>query len=176
MAKASAKKQTQANIQALKNLHLASLIINFFYLISFLFLHRPQQIKPFLIFSLPAWILEYQLEKIGRPKFFNGQLISPGSDLNQQGLTEYLFDVIYVTWGCDLLAILIGKSWVWSLYLVIPSYGSYAVYTGFIQPLLKQQAALSGGSGRQQVGDEDGSSSALSKKDKKKKEKVKYVR
>ncbi|KAK9385493.1 hypothetical protein V1515DRAFT_608251 [Lipomyces mesembrius] len=144
MANASGKKQAQANLTAIKNLHTASAIINAMYILSYLLFRRPRSITSYLILSLPAWIIEYQLDKIGRPKYSqqNGSLVYPGENLSQAGLTEWLWDVVYVTWGCDLLGFLVGRSWVWIFYLVIPVYGTYVAYTSFIGPMLKQRAAV----------------------------------
>ncbi|KAK7206672.1 hypothetical protein BZA70DRAFT_288141 [Myxozyma melibiosi] len=143
MANASVKKRAVANAQALKSLHTYAGAINLVYLLSYFVLHRPASLKPFVIFSIPAWIIEYQLERIGRPKFnpANGSLVSAGDDLHQAGLTEWLFDIVYVTLACDILAVIIGRSWVWFLYLVIPLYGSYMAYTSFIGPMLRQRSA-----------------------------------
>ncbi|KAK9460785.1 uncharacterized protein V1516DRAFT_677645 [Lipomyces oligophaga] len=170
MARGSSKKQAQANIEALKSLHISAAAINGLYLLSHFLLRRPSSIKPYIIFSLPAWIIEYQLERIGRPKFSssNGSLISAGEDLTQAGLTEWLFDIVYVTMIIDILAVVFGRSWVWFLYLVIPAYGSYMAYSSFIGPILKQRAAAS------RVQEEPESEPNSRKKSKK--EKVKYIR
>ncbi|KAK9236038.1 hypothetical protein V1525DRAFT_363687 [Lipomyces kononenkoae] len=167
MANAAVKKQAQANLAAIKNLHTVSAIINALYIISYLLFRRPASIKSYLILSLPAWIIEYQLDKLGRPRYSpqNGSLISAGEDLSQAGLTELLWDIVYVTWGCDVLAFLIGRSWVWLLYLVIPVYGSYMAYTSFIGPMLKNRAAAASSDQPEPVG-----------KKKEKKQKVKHVR
>ncbi|KAK9369376.1 hypothetical protein V1509DRAFT_620606 [Lipomyces kononenkoae] len=168
MANAAVKKQAQANLTAIKNLHTVSAIINALYIISYLLFRRPGSIKSYLILSLPAWIIEYQLDKIGRPRYSqqNGSLISAGEDLNQAGLTELLWDIVYVTWGCDILAFIIGRNWVWLFYLVIPLYGSYLAYTSFIGPMLKQRAAAAATS--------DQPEPVTNKKEKK--QKVKQVR
>ncbi|KAK9326145.1 hypothetical protein V1517DRAFT_311906 [Lipomyces orientalis] len=168
MANASVKKQAQANLVAIKNLHVASAIINALYIISYLLFRRPGSIKSYLILSLPAWIIEYQLDRIGRPKYSpqNGSLISAGEDLSQVGLTEWLWDIVYVTWGCDILGFIIGRTWVWLIYLVIPTYGSYMAYTSFIGPMLKQRAAAAEGP----------SATEPAGKKKEKKQKVKHAR
>ncbi len=70
----------------------------------------------YLLLSLPSLILEYWLEKIGRPRYVNGELRRSGEDLSQKGLTEYCWDVIYWTWGCVVLAALLGD-WAWWLWV-----------------------------------------------------------
>lgn len=53
----------------------------------------------------PTYFLSRYLENIGTPKrdSTTGVLVNSGEDLNQQGLLEYGFDVIYVTCACSLL-------------------------------------------------------------------------
>lgn len=73
-----------------------------------------------LTFALAAW-LQLQLESVGRPKFDSkGALLSSGSDLGQAGLTEYMFDILYLTWGIQLL-VACTTTWAWWLYLVVSS-------------------------------------------------------
>lgn len=71
-----------------------------------------------LSFSL-AGVLQYQLESVGRPKFDErGGVLQTGSDLGQQGLTEYMFDVLYLTWGIQLL-VAFTTVYAWWLYLLV---------------------------------------------------------
>ena len=53
----------------------------------------------YVILSLPAMFLAQYLQQTGAPRRdrVGGELISPGEDLNQPGLTELCFDVLYVT-------------------------------------------------------------------------------
>lgn len=60
-------------------------------------------------------------------------LIAPGEDLNAPGVTEWCFDVIYVTWICQVGTSLFGE-FVWWLYLSVsiplPCYATLSsVYT-----------------------------------------------
>ena len=71
-----------------------------------------------LSFSLAAF-LQYQLESVGRPSFDErGAVLQTGSDLGQQGLTEYMFDVLYLTWGIQLL-VAFTTFYAWWLYLLV---------------------------------------------------------
>lgn len=65
MANASVKKRAAANSEALKSLHTYAGAINLLYFLSYFLLRRPASLKPFVIMSIPAWIIEYQLERIG---------------------------------------------------------------------------------------------------------------
>lgn len=50
------------------------------------------------MFFAPTFFISRYMTTMGRPKRdAAGALTSPGEDLNQSGLTEYAFDVIYVT-------------------------------------------------------------------------------
>ena len=85
----------------------------------------------YFILSLPAFVIEFWLEKIGRPTFApTGELTRSGEDLEAQGLTEYLWDVLYWSWGCIGLASLFGNR-AWWAWLVIPLYSIWLVYTTF---------------------------------------------
>jgi hypothetical protein len=117
MAHAAQKKQAVANAARLKTLHTAFLIVNGLFLVSHFLLNRPGSIKAFLVFSVPALFLQYQLERLGRPRYDDrGALLRAGDDLNQPGLTEWMHDVIYVTWICVILSIAFGSNKVWYLY------------------------------------------------------------
>ena len=54
----------------------------------------------------------------------NKALRTAGEDLSAPGLTEYMFDVIWVTWASTVLAILFGN-WGWLLWACVPGYGLY---------------------------------------------------
>lgn len=53
-----------------------------------------------------------------------------GEDLDAKGLTEWMWDVLYWTYGCVLLAAIAGD-WAWSLFVVVPVYSAYLAYTAF---------------------------------------------
>jgi SRP-independent targeting protein 2/TMEM208 len=68
--------------------------------------------------GLAGW-LQFQLESIGRPTFDDkGGVIKTGSDLGQSGLTEYMFDILYLTWGIQIL-VAFTTQYAWLLYLVV---------------------------------------------------------
>lgn len=74
----------------------------------------------FLSFATAGW-LQYQLESVGTPKFDEkGAVLKSGDDLGQSGLTEYMFDVIYLTWGIQLL-VAFTTTYAWWLYLLVLS-------------------------------------------------------
>ena len=52
---------------------------------------------------------------------------SAGEDLAAPGLTEYMFDIIWVTWLC-LISVIIFGNWGWIVWSIIPAYGLYKGY------------------------------------------------
>ena len=52
--------------------------------------------------ALAGWI-QLQLESMGRPRFdTKGGVLKTGEDLGQAGITEYMFDILYLTWGIQV--------------------------------------------------------------------------
>jgi SRP-independent targeting protein 2/TMEM208 len=72
----------------------------------------------FLSASLAGW-LQLQLELMGKPTFDDrGGVVKTGNDLGQSGLTEYMFDILYLTWGIQLL-VAFTTAYAWWLYLLV---------------------------------------------------------
>ncbi|KAG9100643.1 hypothetical protein FRC07_010392 [Ceratobasidium sp. 392] len=96
----------------------------------------------YVLTLVPTAVLYRHLTTIGSPRREpnTGALISPGEDLAQSGITEWCWDIIYVTWACAVGSGLLG-SWVWWLYLVIPLYAGYKVYTKFVGPMFFNKGA-----------------------------------
>lgn len=92
------------NENAVKNLRLGMLIPTVLHILLRL-LFRRSSLPPskgslaiYIITFLPIFLLSRYLEKIGTTKRdASGTLISSGEDLSQAGITEWCFDVIYVT-------------------------------------------------------------------------------
>lgn len=129
MAGQSAKKQVASNTKILKEIHTISGVSFVVFALSNFLLNRPQSSKPFIIFSVPAALCLYTLEKTGRPVVdARGTITRVGQDLTDTGLTEYLFDVIYLTVLLNLLATLFNSNKVWWLYLAIPAFAGHKLY------------------------------------------------
>ncbi|KAJ8119881.1 hypothetical protein ONZ43_g3264 [Nemania bipapillata] len=125
MAQKARKDQAKANAAALRNLHIGTLIVNtLFVLFSLLFKRR--SLLLYVILSIPAFICEFILESTGRPRYdpSTNSLKSAGQDLSASGLTEYMFDVIWVTWASVILVTFFGN-WCWLLWSVVPAYGAF---------------------------------------------------
>ncbi|KAL2680855.1 hypothetical protein Neosp_008458 [[Neocosmospora] mangrovei] len=125
MAQKAKKDRAKSNAAALNNLHIGSLVVNVLFLLSH-FLFRSRSLWLYGLLSAPALICEYVLEISGRPKYdpSTRALRSAGEDLNSAGLTDYMFDVIWVTWASAIFVILFGNKG-WLLWVVVPAYGLY---------------------------------------------------
>ncbi|EDO18851.1 hypothetical protein Kpol_1023p20 [Vanderwaltozyma polyspora DSM 70294] len=140
MAGKATKKQAQSNNDILNNLYKISIPIVFLaYLRMFLSNYNNTWITLTLL-HLPMFACIYILDKSGRPIYeieesTNGQkskkkLIRQGMDLSQEGgLTEYMFDIIYLSLFSDFGKILFNTNKVWYISLtVIPIYVGYKLY------------------------------------------------
>ncbi|KAI1368467.1 DUF788 domain-containing protein [Xylaria arbuscula] len=125
MAQKARKDRAKANATALKNLHTGTLVVNTFFVL-FHMLFRRRSLFLYVILSIPSFICEFVLESTGRPKYDSStnSLKTAGEDLSASGLTEYMFDVIWVTWASVVLVALFGN-WGWLLWSVVPAYGAY---------------------------------------------------
>lgn len=79
-----------------------------------------RQLTPYILTAIPQLVLFRHLSTVGSPRrdSATGTLIAPGEDLNASGVTEWCFDVIYVTWACQVGSALLGE-FVWWLYLSV---------------------------------------------------------
>ncbi|KAI9734071.1 MAG: hypothetical protein M1818_007009 [Claussenomyces sp. TS43310] len=127
MAQKAKKDRARTNNATLNNTHIIALVSNFIFLLSsLLYFHR--SLLAWAILSIPSFVCQYILETTGRPKYNpNGSLRSSGEDLSAEGLTEYMFDVIWVTWAC-LVTVLVFGNWGWSLWAAVPVFGLYKGY------------------------------------------------
>ncbi|KAG5939600.1 hypothetical protein E4U60_000802 [Claviceps pazoutovae] len=125
MAQKAKKDRAKSNIAALNSLHIGSLLFNILFLLSHL-LWRPRSLVAYGLFVTPSLLCEYVLETSGRPKYDSatGALRTAGEDLAAAGLTEYMFDVVWVTWAAVVLVVLVGN-WGWLLWALVPAYGAY---------------------------------------------------
>ncbi|ORY69858.1 uncharacterized protein BCR38DRAFT_405526 [Pseudomassariella vexata] len=129
MAQKARKDLAKSNVEALKNLHLGTLIVNtLFFLFNLIFKRR--SLLLYVVLSIPSFICEYILESTGRPKYdpSTKALKTAGEDLSAPGLTEYMFDVIWVTWASVFLVTFFGN-WGWLLWTTVPAYGAFKGYS-----------------------------------------------
>ncbi|EMC93806.1 hypothetical protein BAUCODRAFT_150055 [Baudoinia panamericana UAMH 10762] len=133
MAQKAAKTQATRNSATLNRTHLISLGVYIFFLLVRTSLFK-RKLLPFIVITLPAMGIEIWFERIGRPSYTEGssgkELRKAGEDLEAKGLTEWMWDIIYWTWGCTVFATLLGD-WAWWFYLVVPAYAVYLAFTTY---------------------------------------------
>lgn len=127
----------------------------------FLVLHqifqRPRSLKPYFLLAVPTLLIEYYLDRVGRPSYNeDGSLRSAGEDLNATGLTEYMWDILYWTQGC-IVAVCVFNDRAWWLWAVVPLYSVYLAYTT-VMGVKKGFAGMGGGAG-EGAGDSEGAKS-----------------
>ncbi|RWA09155.1 hypothetical protein EKO27_g5947 [Xylaria grammica] len=125
MAQKARKDRAKANAAALKNLHIGTLTVNILF-VFFHLLFKRRSLFLYALLSVPSFVCEFVLESTGRPKYdpSTNSLKTAGEDLSAPGLTEYMFDVIWVTWASVILVALFGN-WGWLLWSVVPAYGAF---------------------------------------------------
>ena len=117
------------NTAILNRMHMISLGINLlFFVVHFLFSSR--SLFAWFILTLPALVIEFWFERIGRPTHANGDLKRSGEDLEAKGLTEWMWDITYWTWFCVVLAALVGNK-AWYAWVMVPAYSGYLAFTTF---------------------------------------------
>ncbi|KAL4958586.1 hypothetical protein BDW69DRAFT_1464 [Aspergillus filifer] len=167
MAQKASKTLAARNTSILLRTHLTTLLLHILYILLHTLFSRPSSLKPYYILALPTLIIEFYLDKIGRPTYTTDpsgskSLRSPGEDLNAAGLTEYMWDVLYWTWGCIGTVCVFGDR-AWWLWGVVPVYSVWLAYS----TVMGVKGGLSGFGG---AGEGDGAavgSGAESKRQKK---------
>lgn len=111
-ANAAQKRLKQQNTQSLKSLHLAAVIVNALFIISRFLVFRGSfsygLVFKYVLSAAVSLGLLYQLESIARS----------GGDLGQSGVIEYMLDVVYLTFGIQILVALVTDK-AWWLYLAV---------------------------------------------------------
>ncbi|OCK74250.1 DUF788-domain-containing protein [Lepidopterella palustris CBS 459.81] len=137
MAKKAAKTLAARNTAILNRTRVLTIGFHLFYLTLRCLVFRTSlthnSLLIWILLSLPSLFIQFQFERIGRPTFGTapGELLRSGDDLEAQGLTEYMWDVLYWTYGCVALAAVLGDV-AWWLWGVIPIYSVYLAYTTFM--------------------------------------------
>lgn len=144
MAQKAKKDRAKSNIQKLNNLHYGTLFVNALFCL-FHFLVRSRSMWAYVLLSVTPWVIEWFLERNSRPQFDqSGKMVSAGEDLSAPGLTEYMFDIIWMHW-LSLLAVVIFGNWGWLVFAIVPIYG---LYKGF-GLLSGARGMMGGGQGAQ---------------------------
>jgi hypothetical protein len=120
------KELAKSNAATLNRMHSIALGVNALYLFLSFFLFR-RNWTLYLLFNTPALLIEIWFERIARPVHQDGELKRAGEDLEAKGLTEFMWDVTYWTWGVIVLAALAGD-WAWWAYAIVPLYTIFSVW------------------------------------------------
>lgn len=165
------------NTAILNRAHAISLGINLLFILLRLLIFRSPNTRATLLLyiplSLPAFVIEFWLERIGRPTHgANGELKRSGEDLEAKGLTEFMWDVLYWTWGCVVAATFLGNKG-WWLWTVIPAYGAWLAYTTF-GSVRKGMSGLAGQGGEDGVANGGAASNRQRKMEKRGGQKMQY--
>lgn len=130
MAGKATKKQVQSNLSVLNGLYKVTLPIVVLAFLRTIFLSSDKSWIKFIILHLPMIACIYVVDKSGRPHFDgNGKIVKEGIDLSQGGgLTEYLFDIIYLSLFGDIGRILLNTNKFWYVMLLCPVYIGYKLY------------------------------------------------
>ncbi|KAJ5733509.1 hypothetical protein N7493_002295 [Penicillium malachiteum] len=170
MAQKAAKTLATRNSAVLTRTHLISAALHILFLFLHQIFHRPRSLKPYFLLAVPTLVIEYYLDRVGRPRYNeDGSLRSAGEDLNATGLTEYMWDILYWTQGC-ILAVCIFNDRAWWLWAVVPLYSVYLAYTT-VMGVKKGFAGMGGGNRAE--GDYEGAKSKREMKKEKRGDRVK---
>lgn len=120
----AAKATARRNSQVLNRTHLIALAVHTTYIfLRVLLFRRTFSRLSFLLYVLlsgPALVIEFFFERGSRPKYLAGtlgsELRTSGDDLDAKGLTEWMWDVLYWTWVCMVVAAGLGD-WAWWAYV-----------------------------------------------------------
>ncbi|KAG0050797.1 hypothetical protein BGZ83_004426 [Gryganskiella cystojenkinii] len=120
-------------------------------------------------------VLYMQINAMGQPRYNSkGELVDAGQDLTQEGLVQYAFDIIYVTWFVHVTSALWSKMW-W-FYLCIPAYAGWKAWHLAIKPMLARggvgAAAPGGAAGSTSAGGAAGGPATMSKRQAKMEKKI----
>ncbi|ORY18212.1 hypothetical protein BCR34DRAFT_596441 [Clohesyomyces aquaticus] len=137
MAQKATKTLATRNIARLNTtLYLAGFFHLFFLLLRALLFRSSfsrRSLILYIVCSAPQLLIQYLIfERTGRPTYTpDGSVKRSGEDLDAKGLTEYLWDITYWTFGCLGVAAVVGD-WAWWFMIVVPCYSAWLAYTTFI--------------------------------------------
>lgn len=159
MAQRSQKTLAARNAATLNRTHLTTLAIHLLFHISrFLLSSSRRSLFTYLLLTLPSLVIEFYFERLSRPTHnADSSLLRAGEDLEAKGLTEWMWDLLYWTWGCVVLVSLVGDRGWWA-WIVVPGYSAWLAFTTFT-------GMKSGLGGMMGAGGNEGSGGAESKGD-----------
>ncbi|GJJ77281.1 hypothetical protein EMPS_09640 [Entomortierella parvispora] len=160
MANSSQKKIAHENGKTLLALRKGFIWVNAFYFFYRIIYHWSSfgfgLAISYLLTAGLTIVLYFQINAMGQPRYNSkGELVDAGQDLTQEGLVQYAFDIIYVTWFVHVTSAFWSKMW-W-FYISIPAYAGWKAWHLAIKPMLARNAA---GMAAGAAGSADGSAGA----------------
>ena len=145
MAGDAAKKLLKQNSATMSKYRLIILAVNAVYaLYRIYYLWETFSSYHVAAFALTTFVygaLYLFLSSSATPKYKpGGELLSVGVDLNQKGVIEYTWDMLYTTMFVQLSTAFISD-WFWLLYLIPPAIGLYYLWTMVIYPWISRPDA-----------------------------------
>ncbi|PKI83375.1 hypothetical protein MVES1_002836 [Malassezia vespertilionis] len=128
MARGAEKRIAAVNAGKLKTLAYGFLVSNTVFLLIHFAISRSvhwRTLSAYCLTECIAAVLALQLRSMAHS----------GADLGQEGLTAYMFDIIYITWFVHITTSLISRHF-WWVYAAIPLYACYAVYKKILLPFV----------------------------------------
>lgn len=117
----AAKHTAKRNTAILNRAYLIALAFHGVYFLLRVVLFRTSFTKSSLLlyalFSAPSFVIQAFFELNSRPQYgpSGNDIRRSGQDLEAPGLTEWMWDVLYWTWGCLAVTALLGDTawWLW---------------------------------------------------------------
>ncbi|KAJ4356744.1 uncharacterized protein N0V89_004780 [Didymosphaeria variabile] len=135
MAQKAVKTLAAANTRRLNQTLVATLVIHLFFWLFRALLFRSsftrKSLLLYLVLASPQLLINFLFEKQSRPvNAADGSIKRAGEDLEAKGLTEYLWDITYWTYGNLLLVTFLGD-WAWIFWGMIPLYSVWLAWTTY---------------------------------------------
>ncbi|KAF2677476.1 hypothetical protein K458DRAFT_395975 [Lentithecium fluviatile CBS 122367] len=135
MAQKATKALAAANTKRLNQTALLTFLFHAFYWLLRVLVYRSTFTKKslllYLLLASPQLFVNFVFERQSRPTLLpDGTIKRAGEDLDAKGLTEYMWDITYWTYGNLALVALLGD-WAWIFYVVVPAYSVYLAWTTY---------------------------------------------
>ncbi|KAH8712005.1 hypothetical protein GQ44DRAFT_428035 [Phaeosphaeriaceae sp. PMI808] len=137
MAQKATKTLAASNTARLnQTLYLSLFIHTLFWLLRALVFRKSftrRSIILYLLLASPQVLIQFAFERQSRPTLTeDGSIKRAGEDLEAKGLTEYMWDVVYWTYGVIFFAAILGDGawWLWAIVPMYSVYAAWSTYTG----------------------------------------------
>eukprot|EP00761_Pharyngomonas_kirbyi_P000829 gb/GECH01000830.1/.p1 GENE.gb/GECH01000830.1/~~gb/GECH01000830.1/.p1 ORF type:complete len:179 (+),score=46.22 gb/GECH01000830.1/:1-537(+) len=149
------QKRIKSNNEMIKKHLIITIIVLAIYLLYRVLYHwdsfKNWQWFGFMGVLLPGYFGAFSMiQKAAAPTTSDRGEIIDVEDLNRvEGLTEYMFDILYISWFVQITTMF--SEWFWVIYLVIPAFLLFKAWTGILGPLLSGFGGGGGGNDQEQT-------------------------